>query len=141
MTTDEEKEPERNNPFVTTPIAEWIIALLGGVLIAASFGFLFYRAIREKEPPSFDFHIETMERAGDQHAVKVLVRNIGGRPVANLRIRVARVGIAINDEKCRQHTTVLDYVPAHSARHATFVFDHAIAPADLRFTVDSFTDP
>ncbi len=116
------------------PIAEWIVAAIGGLLVTASFGFLAYRASSEREPPSFDFTIEKLVAMNWQTAATVSVRNHGGKAVADLRLRA----ICTQDQS---KEVVIDYVPAKSARRVTFVFDEPMMDSEIKFFVDSFTEP
>ncbi len=116
------------------PIMEWIVAAIGGLLVIASFGFLVYRAVVEREPPSFEFTIEKVERLRQQSAATVSIRNNGGQPVADLRVQ------AIGGQE-QSTEVVVDYVPAKSSRRVTFVFDKSTVASEIKFLVDSFTKP
>jgi len=116
------------------PVAEWIVAAIGGLLVITSFAFLVYRAVIEQERPSFEIEIEAVHSSDHYNSVTVLVRNIGGQPVADLLVR------ATSDTPESPMATV-DYLPAKSSRRVTFVFHKATEISRLSFAVESFTEP
>lgn len=133
MTNDKESNTKRREFRQGIPLIEWIVAGIGGVLVMASFGFLVYRAISEQEPPSFGFAIEKVQPMNEQQSVTVSIKNRGGRPVADVRVRA----ISGSGE---EREAVIDYVPSQS-RRVTFLFDQVVVAADVRFAVESFTEP
>lgn len=129
--------PQDKDSQATTdhiPLAEWIVAAIGGLLVIASFVFLAYRSVSELVPPSFEFEIKDFNSIDQQSAVTVSVTNTGGKPVADLRVR------ATGPESASREVTV-DYVPAKSSRKITFVFDPPTEASQLKFTIESFTEP
>ncbi len=127
---DRADQPTQNG----IPVAEWIVAAVGGVLVIASFLFLAYRAVSEREPASFEFTIEEIQRVQQQLVATASVHNRGGQPVADLRLRA----ICKRDQV---KEVVIDYVPAKSSRRVTFYFVDADVDAPIEFVVDSFTEP
>lgn len=116
------------------PLAEWIVAACGGILIAASFGFLGYRAIIQQKPPSFDVVVEKVEAAGMQASSTVAVHNRGGRPAADVTVHAS-------SDNGRQLEVVIDYVPVGSSRRVVFLFASSVEASDAAFTVDSYSEP
>lgn len=134
MTSDNDRESKSKKFHDEIPLAEWIVAACGGVLILASFGFLTYRAVSERRPPSFAYTVENVDPMDDKYAAIVSIHNRGGRPVANVSLRA----VSDRNEQC---VVVVDFVPANSSRRVTFLFDNAIIASDLTFKVDSFSEP
>ncbi len=132
MTTDTNHDSQSARGHI--PIAEWIVAAIGGLLVVASFGFLAYRSVGEREPPAFEFTIEKVVPMNVQKAVTVSVRNLGGKPVADLRLHV--IG---NQGQVKE--VVIDYLPAKSSRRVAFVFDEPPVDIEMNIFVDSFTEP
>ncbi|WP_442505256.1 hypothetical protein SH528x_004038 [Novipirellula sp. SH528] len=124
----------RNKTEDRIPIAEWIVAAIGAVLVGGTFCFLGYRAVVEQGPPSFTAEIKQIEATGNNHAVTVIVHNQGGRPVSDLVVRATRDG---QDER----ELTIDYIPSHSARRVTFLFDKSTAANQLECVFTSYNDP
>ena len=116
------------------PIAEWIVAIVGAILVGGTFSFLAYRAVVEQGPPSFTAKIEQIEASGNSHAVSVIVQNQGGRPVSDLVVRATR-----DDQDERELT--IDYLPSHSARRVTFLFENSIVASQFECVFTSYNDP
>ncbi len=124
----------RNETQDRIPIGEWIVAAIGAVLVGGTFCFLGYRAVAEQGPPWFTAEIEQMEAAGNNHAVSVIVHNQGGRPVSDLVVRATRNG---QDER----ELTINYLPSHSERRVTFLFDTPTAANQLELAFTSYNDP
>lgn len=116
------------------PVAEWIVAAIGGLLVIASFAFLVYRAVVEQERPSFEIEIEAVHSSEHYNSVTISVHNVGGQPVADLIVRAT-------GDKPESPVVTVDFVPAKSSRRVTFVFDKATEISRLSFAVESFTEP
>jgi uncharacterized protein (TIGR02588 family) len=116
------------------PLTEWIVAAIGCFLVISSFAFLAFRAVSEREPPSFDFVVEEVNSKALPNSVTVSVRNRGGAPVADLLVR------AIRDHQ-ESREVIVDHVPAKSSRRVTFVFSATTGAEQLAFAIESFREP
>ncbi|TWT56493.1 hypothetical protein [Allorhodopirellula solitaria] len=124
-----------NQSAATIPLAECIVAGVGLLLVLATFGYLGQRAMREQSPPSFVARTEKIIALGDQFVAKVVVQNIGGTPVADLRV-IADFG---EDEPPKE--VVIDYLPSRSDRRVGFVLKRMPSEPEPTFQFVSYTEP
>lgn len=120
---------------VNIPLAEWIVAAVGLLLVLVTFGYLAVRMLREQSPPSFHAKIESVSDTGNQFLIKVVVENTGGTPVADLCMRAV-----FEDGQAAKEVT-LSYLPSHSDRRVGFVLDQRPTAEKTSFEFVSYTQP
>jgi uncharacterized protein (TIGR02588 family) len=102
------------------PVTEWIAALLGGTIALGFIGFIAYHGLTDAgTPPQIEVEArDTLDVAGG-FLVRFRALNRGGETGAQVIIdgRLSRGG-----EEVETAETVLDYVPAHSAREGGLFF-------------------
>ena len=105
-----------------TPVAEWIVAAIGGAILVAVFGFLLWRAIAlPMSAPDIRVEITSIASSGDGHRVEFVARNRAGQSAEGVLIQgELRTGTA----PAETAETTIDYVPGRSeARGGLFFRD------------------
>ncbi len=127
------KEPNAKQQDI--PVLEWVVAVIGFLLVSANLTLLGWRAIQEKTPPEFAASIDKIEQVKNAELVMIKIENRGGTPVANLRIK-AKFG---SSEMTRE--VVIDYLPSHSSRQVGFVTKAPDPASGLQIEFVSFNEP
>lgn len=117
------------------PWLEWLVAAVGIILVVGNFGYLGWRAVQEKTPPSFVAEIESVVPSDRGFLVRVNVKNNGGTPVADLRLIATFSGTEKNSE------VMIDYLPSRSNRTVGFLKDGPVNADEVTFHFKSFTEP
>jgi uncharacterized protein (TIGR02588 family) len=103
-----------------TPIAEWIVALIGATTVVATMGFLAYdAAYGTHTAPELGVHVLAIERLGDTFRVQIRVANNGGQTAAQVMV----YGEVLEGGRPVEHATAsLDYVAAGSHADGALIF-------------------
>jgi len=121
------------------PLLEWITGFIGAVLVAATLGFLVYRAITsDGQPPVMEFTPLSITEAGDGYLVIFSVRNVGGETAASLVVEGA---LHAGGDPIEARTATLSYVPPGAQRQGGFYFSHDPDDYALRFRALSYDTP
>jgi uncharacterized protein (TIGR02588 family) len=130
-----EKEQNHRNP----PIAEWVVAGLGAILVFGAIGFMFYQAIGQKTaPPEFLFRIDSITELQDGYLVKFEVENAGTETAADVLIE----GELKNEtETLEKNTVTLKYVPSHSRSRGGLYFRKNPRESSLQLRVAGYAAP
>jgi uncharacterized protein (TIGR02588 family) len=119
---------KKSNPDI--PVAEWITAAAGVVILVFMLGALIMDATRGNDrPPDITFVIDSVHAGAGGYVVEVSVRNAGGQTAAGVAIEGSLAGGGAEIERSM---ITLDYLPAHSTRRVGLVFRqnpraHAVA--------------
>lgn len=101
-------------------LLQWMLAVLGLVLVVGATGFMVYRAVGpELGPPALSVRWSTPLRQQDGWLLPFTAINDGGQAAAQVWIEAS---IIAGDGSREVSRTVLDYVPAHSERRGGLVF-------------------
>lgn len=114
-----------------TPKLEWVLGLLGLLLVLGTIGFLLWQMVQD-EPTYPNLRIEAVEVERQEHAWLVVLRvvNSGGATAQGVQIE----GRLRLPERVETSGVTLDYVPAGSSRRAGLYFhaDPGNHPLELR---------
>jgi uncharacterized protein (TIGR02588 family) len=101
--------------------AERVLGGLGTLLVVGLLCFLAYQAVWPRgAAPDLRTTVSTVEQVGDQWAVRFTVENSGGGTAENVTVvgEITREGRTLG-----QSSTTIDYLPPHSRRDGTLLFD------------------
>jgi uncharacterized protein (TIGR02588 family) len=121
------------------PLAEWVAAACGGVVMLATLASLGWLAINERDG-TVDPAVQVLaiERQGDRHHVKLRVENQGAAAAEGLRVQAQlRRGEAVVEEA----EVEFEHVPAHAHRTAGVFFRNDPRQAKLELSVRSYRQP
>lgn len=131
---DRSKESEGS-----VPLAEWVAAACGAVVMLVTLACLGWLAIHERDgtvQPAV--HVVDIDRRGESYHVRVRVENQGGAAAAGLRVQAQlRRGDAVLEES----EVEFDHVPAHAHRTAGMFFRSDPRQATLELSVRSYRQP
>lgn len=120
------------------PLAEWLVAFAGLLLVCGSLAFLAYRATTEDLPPVFEAELLGVSAIShDAYLADVRIHNRGGTAVASLRL-VAQVRGDLPSEPTE---VTVDYLPGHSSRKVGLIFPEPPNQDNLEVTFESYSHP
>lgn len=94
------------------PRLEWILGILGLVLLVAGVGYLTYRGLTDpSKPGAVVVTVLDVQPVGGAHIVKFSVRNEGSENLSQLHL-TAR--LSDGDREIESAPAIIDYLPAHS---------------------------
>ena len=103
-----------------TPLLEWLMALVGLVLVVSSVGFLVYHAITgNHSPPDVTVEMDTITPTSHGYLVQFRAINQGDTTAKGLIIEGQLTEAGQEVEKSE---TSLDYIPARSEREGGLFF-------------------
>jgi uncharacterized protein (TIGR02588 family) len=133
------KQDRSNEGEGSVPLAEWVAAACGAVVMLVTLACLGWLAIHERDgrvEPAV--HVVTIDRRGERYHVKLRVENQGGAAAAGLRVQAQlRRGDAVVEES----EVEFDHVPAHAHRTAGMFFHNDPRQATLELSVRSYRQP
>lgn len=99
---------------------EFVLGLLGGVIVVALLGFLAYQAVAVRETgPALRVEIHSVEPVPEGFRARLRVHNDGGQTAEQVQLTGTLTGGAARPESAK---AVISYVPPASHREASFVF-------------------
>ncbi|HVE48512.1 MAG TPA: TIGR02588 family protein [Casimicrobiaceae bacterium] len=102
------------------PLAEWIVAAIGFVLVIAAIGFLLYRALAgSNSPPMIAVHQQSVIATPSGYLVEIRVINSGGMTAAEVLVEGELKNGA---ETIETSEATIDYVPARSEKRGGLYF-------------------
>jgi uncharacterized protein (TIGR02588 family) len=101
--------------------AERVLGAFGVLLVVGLLGFLTYQAVAERaSAPDLSATVSGVERVGEQWAVRFTVDNDGGATAQHVQVLGE---IASGGGTTARSATTIDYLPPHSDRDGTLLFD------------------
>lgn len=133
------KTPQQQTPHDEISPAEWVVAVLGALVVFALIAFLIYDALRdEHRPPQLEAAIVSIEQSGSAYLVEFRVHNDGDESAANVTIEAQ---LSDGGAPLETYTTTLDYVPAHSTRAGAALFQRDPAQFELEVHPAAYQNP
>ena len=114
---DSKKEKFRREE---TPALEWLAAVIGFILVAATIGYLIYSAVVQGDsPPDLSIENYTVSKVGNDFLVQFTLSNQGDNNAAEITVEGK---ITEGDKETETSAVTIDYAPAHSTREGGLLF-------------------
>lgn len=137
MAENESKNDEKEK--TPTPVSEWLIAVLGLILIAGAIGITLYRAVTESDtPPQLEIVAEPPQTSGGGYLVRFSVFNKGNQTAAAVNIEAELKNGA---ETIENGGATLTYAPANSVRRGGLYFTKNPQNFELKIRVAGYEEP
>jgi uncharacterized protein (TIGR02588 family) len=121
------------------PLLEWIVALVGLILVSGSIGFLVYQAItRNASPPDIILNISSITTISNGYLVKFQAINKGESTAKGL---IVEGQLKDGNEEIETSETTLDYLPSHSKREGGLFFTKDPRQFELRLRALGYEQP
>ena len=122
-----------------TPIAEWITAAVGAILIALTLGSLIYETVAQQpSPPDLAVEVSSIVPARDGFRVEVRISNGGTRTAAAVQVRG---DVKANGALVEESEAVVDYVAGMSTAFCTLYFSTDPRVATLAVRAVGYQQP
>jgi uncharacterized protein (TIGR02588 family) len=132
----EQQNGQQQKPI---PLSEWVVAIVGALLVLASIGYMTYEAIFGlKSPPDVTVQVTGVQPVQSGYLVEVQAQNIGGSTAAAVVVEgVLKQG----EETVETSQASIDYVPSQSQRGAGLFFSYNPADFDLSVRAMGYQEP
>lgn len=135
----ESEEQQRSAERAGTPLLEWIVGAISGILVLAILAFVFAEGlVREDRPPDLQVRMDSVIAATDGYLLLFTVRNDGGETAAQVRVSGA---LRQGDVTIEESDAMLDYVPIAALRHGALQFQHNPEDVEVALRVTGFSEP
>ena len=116
-----EKDSKKENiQREETPALEWLAAVIGFVLVAATIGYLIYSASTQGDaPPNLAIENYTISKVGNDFLVQFTLSNSGDNNAAEITVEGK---ITEGEKESETSAVTIDYAPAHSTREGGLLF-------------------
>jgi uncharacterized protein (TIGR02588 family) len=131
--------PSKGSGAKQPAVLEWISGGVGLLITLGTLAFLASRAFTSPEvTPQLTAEIDRIVPGGGGFTVEITVRNGSQATAAEVQIE----GTLVEEgRELRKSVATLDYVPGHSARRASLVFDVPAAQNALSVRVVGYREP
>ncbi len=130
----EEREARR-----PVPVAEWIVAALGAVLVAGTIGYLVWLpASRDETPPDVRVVAGPVVALQDGWLVTFRAANAGGQAAAGVLVEGELAG---PDGPIETSEATIDYLPPGSEREGGLFFSRDPRRYEVRLRAKGYVDP
>ncbi|WP_159710502.1 hypothetical protein [Geminicoccus flavidas] len=136
------EQPDRNEADHAksrppTPILEWVAAGLGAAVAIFIVGYLAWDGLTSADAPAdLVIRVDGVEAAAAGFRVDLTVTNLGGETAAE-----ARIAVTAGDGAQEAGEITFDYVPGHSSRRGSLLFQNRPDPAALAVRVLGYREP
>lgn len=123
----------------TTSPLEWVIAGLGGLLVAAALAYMVIFAISEPErPPAVTLSVTSVTTTPGGYLVSFRAANIGGGTAAGLQIsgELREGGAVVETSQAN-----IDYLPQRSERRGGLFFTRDPEDLALSLRAEGYSEP
>lgn len=132
-----QERPRAGEPAV--PLAEWVAAACGAIVMVATLACLGWLAVHERDGMvDASVHVVSIERQGANHHVTLRVENQGAAAAAALRVQAQ---LRRGDSVVEEAEVEFDHVPAGAHRTAGVYFHNDPRQAKLELSVRSYRQP
>jgi uncharacterized protein (TIGR02588 family) len=119
---------------------EWVVALVGLLVVLGAIGFLGYEAIVEETgPPEVTLRVDAVQATRDGYLVQIRAINRGGTTAAKVLVQ----GVLTDGRGGRVQASeiLFDYVPAHSLRAGGLFFTQDPHKFQLQLRAQGYVEP
>jgi uncharacterized protein (TIGR02588 family) len=121
------------------PLLEWVVAAIGGLLVAATIAYLAYQALwRDETPPDVRLTAERVLALRPGYLVQFRAMNEGGQTAAQLVIEGELMG---PEGVVETGEATLDYLPPNSYREGGLIFTRDPRRLELRLRAKGYAKP
>jgi uncharacterized protein (TIGR02588 family) len=121
------------------PVAEWIVAALGAMLVAGTIGYLVWLATsRDETPPDVRVVADGVIALQDGWLVKFRAANAGAQAAAELLVEGELIG---PDGAIESSEATVDYLPPRSEREGGLFFSRDPRQHEVRLRAKGYVDP
>jgi uncharacterized protein (TIGR02588 family) len=145
-TTNEEDRPEtrvNNQQQIWAgsdiPLFEWLMAIVGLILVVGSIGYLLYQAVKgDAMPPDISFEVTLISPISNGYLVNFRAMNQGDVTAKGLMVegQLTDAGQEIETSE-----TSLDYMPSHSEREGGLFFTQDPRQFELQLRAVGYEQP
>ena len=122
-----------------TPLSEWVVAILGMLLVAGSIGYLVYDAAAgDTSPPDIMVHADSIQPVTGGYLVRIRAVNRGGATAAAVVVEGA---LKSADEEIEASEITFGYVPSHSERRGGLFFNEDPRGFELELRAKGYEEP
>jgi len=133
---DAEPKPQKEKK---PPIWEWIVAMIGLVLVVSAIGFMLYHAIKgNSSPPVISIGVESVIPTGDKFLVTFRAVNHGELTAAGLTVEGE---LRNGAQSVETSMATLNYVPSRSARRGGLFFVNDPRKFELKLRAKGYERP
>lgn len=121
------------------PMLEWVVGVLGALIVAALVGYLVWSAVaRDETPPDVRLQVIGIQELPEGYLVRFAAENQGSQAAAALLIEGE---LELPDGETETGEATIDYLPPRSTREAALVFRNDPVSGDLTIRPKGFTRP
>jgi uncharacterized protein (TIGR02588 family) len=121
------------------PVAEWIVAAIGAVLVAGTIGYLVWLAMsRDETPPDVRVVEDGVVALQNGWLVKFRAANAGAQAAAELLVEGELIG---PDGAIETSEATVDYLPPRSEREGGLFFSHDPRQHEVRLRAKGYVNP
>lgn len=134
-----EKAGKGSDHASDTPVAEWIVAGIGLVLVLGAIGYLLYQAVYgDHSSPEITVRVEAVTQTSNGFLVKFRAANQGGATAEGV---VVQGIVGEGTEKAESSQTTIDYLPSHSERKGGLFFTQDPRQLELQIRAFGYQEP
>jgi uncharacterized protein (TIGR02588 family) len=130
---------EKGGPARPIPLLEWLVAAMGGLLVAATIAYLVYQALwRDEAPPDVRLTAERVLPLRQGYLVQFRAANEGGQAAAQLMVEGELMG---PEGVVETGEATLDYLPPNSYREGGLFFTQDPRRLELHLRAKGYAVP
>ncbi len=131
---DRDRDISRKTPFL-----ELVVAVIGLLLIAATMGFMVYRAVwGSQSPPDIVVTIDSIQPVSNGYLVNINTVNNGGMTAQGLTIEAE---LSSNSESVETSEITIEYLPSYSERKGGIFFTNNPGDFELKVRPKGYEQP
>ncbi len=126
-------------PGSEIPVLEWLMAVIGALLVIGSVGFMLYGAVvGDDSPPNIAIRVDSIRPMQDGYLVQIRTTNRGGSTAAGLTVEGELKG---DTGTIETSGTTVDFVPPHSERYGGLFFTQDPRRYTLELRAKGYQEP
>jgi uncharacterized protein (TIGR02588 family) len=139
MTESGKSEDRKRSAAQGTSMIEWLVAAVGGMLLAAMIGYMVVAGVSEAEgPPSIKISASLPVQQSGIFLVRFEAQNTGKQTASSL---VVRATLIQGGKEIETSEVAIDYLPSGSLRSGGFFFKRDPQAYELELTPVGYLDP
>lgn len=136
---DSEKDGKNSVEKRQTPALEWILAVIGLILVVGVVGFLLYHAFTDEQtPPDISVKIESVAKNKNGYLVQFVIKNEGGKTAADITVEGE---LKKGEENAETSDVTVDYVASKSEKKGGLMFTKNPSEYDIQLRAKGFNAP